>query len=243
MKKTATLFFIIVLLAAGCDDYPSREDIPIIIEDAVADYDGNHYDAVHIGNKVWMAENLRTTHYADGIEIPAGNGAISDSIPYRYAPDSNANNVEKYGYLYNWPAVMHGAGGADANPSGVQGICPDGWHVPSCSEWNDLIVSVDRKCYRDDKTNGIAKSLASKEGWNATTTAGRPGYEQYTNNKTGFNAYPAGCVIHEAFGHGAFFWTTVKGHHFCINNNDNNVHHQAGGETGEDGYLVRCVKD
>ena len=72
-------------------------DTPEIIHNAVTDIDGNHYDAVKIGDQVWMAENLRTTHYADGTVIPAGGDNFSDTDPYFY----------DNGCFYNWPAAMH----------------------------------------------------------------------------------------------------------------------------------------
>lgn len=88
----------------GRTQYPSTADV---IRNAVQDVDGNSYDAVRIGDQVWMATNLKTTHYADGTEIPQGT-TISDTTAYRYCPSNNPQTVDKYGYLYNWPAVMHG---------------------------------------------------------------------------------------------------------------------------------------
>ena len=103
----------------------------------VTDYDGNVYQTVQIGNQCWMKENLRTTHYADGTTIPLGT-STSTTTSYRYNPNNDANNVPTYGYLYNWTAVMNGAGSSIATPSGVQGVCPTGWHVPSDAEWTQL---------------------------------------------------------------------------------------------------------
>ena len=102
----------------------------------VTDIDNNTYTTVQIGTQCWMRENLRTTRYADGTSIPMGNSISETSC--RYAPDDNKSKVTKYGYLYNWPAMMHGSRSSDSNPSGVQGICPDGWHVPSDAEWTQL---------------------------------------------------------------------------------------------------------
>ena len=158
MKRTMKLMIMAVFAAAlcmtACDsenggengggssnhEYPATANV---IRNAVKDIDGNKYDAVQIGDQVWMAENLRTTRYADGTSIPLGE-LESEETPYRYAPgtyqsnEENIINVSAYGYLYNWAAVMHGASSSDANPSGVQGICPRGWHVPSDAEWTQL---------------------------------------------------------------------------------------------------------
>ena len=90
-----------------------------VIPNGVTDADGNQYNTVVLGNQVWMAENLRTTHYADGTTIPEGEygyGHTSDTDPYWYAP-ADGYNVSQHGYLYNWPAVMHGAESSTANPS------------------------------------------------------------------------------------------------------------------------------
>ena len=102
-----------------------------IVQNAVMDTDGNSYDAVWIGGQLWMRENLRTTHYADGAAIPAGESGSSDTEPLYYDYSSSDIPLAERGYLYNWPAVMHGAAPSNTNPSGVQGICPSGWHVPS----------------------------------------------------------------------------------------------------------------
>ncbi|MBO6050677.1 MAG: T9SS type A sorting domain-containing protein [Bacteroidales bacterium] len=65
---------------------------------AVTDIDNNTYNTVLIGNQCWMKENLRTTRYANGVNIPMGSSSTySNTDPYRYNPDDNANNVPTYG--------------------------------------------------------------------------------------------------------------------------------------------------
>lgn len=99
--------------------------------EGVTDYDGHQYKTVKIGDQCWMAENLKSTHYADG-------SAITEQWAY--------NNDEAYAYtygrLYTWAAIMHGAASSNSNPSGVQGICPNGWHVPSDAEWQELEMTL-----------------------------------------------------------------------------------------------------
>ena len=92
----------------------------------VTDIDGNVYQTVIIGDQEWMAENLRTTRDADGNDIT------------RYCYVNNTENCNLYGGLYTWHTVMNGQSSSSINPSGVQGICPTGWYVPSHHEWTQL---------------------------------------------------------------------------------------------------------
>ena len=104
----------------------------------VTDYDGNVYQTVQIGLQCWMAENLRTTHFADGTFIPMGVvGDESNFTYYRYYPNGDSTIVNVYGYHYNWKTAMHGAGSSNSNPSNQQGVCPSGWHLPSRAEWQE----------------------------------------------------------------------------------------------------------
>ena len=202
---------------SSTQEYPSTADV---IRNAVKDIDGNKYDAVKIGNQVWMASNLRTTRYADGLSIPLGE-KTSYTEPYRYAPgtsqsnDENMVNVPAYGYLYNWSAVMHRAETSDANPSGVQGICPNGWHVPSDAEWKELTeyMKTRPEYTYDGYSNNIAKALAATWGWESSSAPEDVGHEQSTtNNATGFSAPPAGIYDgrYDSFGYNAFFLSSTE---------------------------------
>lgn len=171
----------------------------------VTDYDGNVYHTVQIGNQCWMKENLRTTHYSDGTFISLGGNSSSYTIAYRYCPNNSSSNVATYGYLYNRKAVMRIAPSSSANPSGVQGICPVGWHVPSDAEWTQLTDYVSNHYFCGGDSLWIAKSLAATTGWNESTYEGacRVGTAQSTNNATGFTAFPAGSYG-SSTGYGSF---------------------------------------
>lgn len=179
----------------------------------VTDYDNNTYNTVQIGSQCWMKENLRTTRYADGTTIPMGN-TYSYDVAYRYYPNGNSSNVSTYGYLYNWPAVMHNSSGSSASPSGVQGICPTGWHVPSVAEWTQLTdyVSCQSQYVCGSNNINIAKALASTTGWNSDNTTCAVGNNPSTNNATGFSAVPAGYYYgyFDDFGNGAYFWSATQ---------------------------------
>ena len=186
----------------------------------VVDFDGNVYNVVQIGSQCWMKENLRTTHYADGTVIEATVSALSDSVAYYYYPDNRYYNQTDYGLLYNWKALMRNASFSNAYPSGVQGICPNGWHVPSKTEWDQLINYV--KSQEDFSCNGnlnnYLKALASTTGWSSNTTVCTPGNDITANNASGFSAMPAGRTYPDGnsssysnFGVRAFYWTTTIG--------------------------------
>lgn len=96
----------------------------------VTDYDGNVYDTVNIGTQVWMKQNLKVTHYNNGVEIPNITDlstwtTLTTGARCYYNNDSSAND-SVYGTLYNWYAVKD-----------VNHLCPTGWHVSTYLEWQD----------------------------------------------------------------------------------------------------------
>lgn len=155
--------------------------------------DGNTYATVTIGTQTWMAENLR---YEGNTTL---SYSTSTSEKYRTYPNGFLSNVEQYGYLYNWPAIMNGAEPSSTSPSGIQGICPDGWHVPSYGEWSRLNNTL------GGRYNDAGSKLAGEADlWdNGLLTSSR------YFGETGFNALPAGMSYGTGFGHKANFWCTT----------------------------------
>ena len=216
----------------------------------VTDYDNNTYNTVQLGNQCWMKENLRTTHYANGTSIPLGTNA-STTTAYRYNPNDDANNVPTCGYLYNWPAVMHGSSSSTTNPSGVQGICPTGWHVPSDAEWTQLTnyVGSQTQYQCNNSSDNIAKALASTTGWNSSTETCAVGNNPSTNNATGFSALPAGGYLYGyygVFGIYADFWSATEGNDYDAYGRNLNYYGAdvyRGSGSKYYGFSVRCVRD
>lgn len=179
----------------------------------VFDYDGNVYNTVQIGAQCWMKENVRATHFADGTPIPIAT-TNSTTNAYCCYPNNDASTVPTYGLLYNWPAVMQ----MDFNSgeSDIQGICPDGWHVPCEQEWYTLLYYMmgqsDLQC--DNQSDNIGKALASTSGWQSCGSNCTVGNDLSTNNASGFSAMPAGSYDgyydNENFGYKAFFWSSSK---------------------------------
>jgi len=217
----------------------------------VADFDGNQYNTIQLGNQCWMKENLRTAHYSNGVPIPIGSSA-NYTYGYRYYPNNQSVNVQTYGLLYNWTAVMNGASSSNSTPSGVQGICPNGWHLPSESEWGDLLnylVSVEgASC--NNNNNYLAKALASTTEWVSSTVSCAVGNESWSNNVSGFSARPAGSYngIYNAFASSAYFWSStevdnVNAYQFSLFSNSAEVNVPTTGYGKNNAMSVRCVLD
>ncbi len=228
----------------------------------VTDFDGNVYNTTKIGNQEWMAENLKVTSYSNGMSIPLklvnsewSNLWLTSTDAYCYL---NNDSNSKYGALYTWSAAMGRdvAAASNANPSGVQGICPNGWHLPSESEWNQLQNYLIGDGYNYDGStygNKIAKSLSSTSLWYSYSVMGSVGNDVKTNNKTGFTALPGG---YRSDWNGSFyssrqlgFWLTATEntypgyfHAFEIKNSRVYLRKQLY-ESKIKGGSVRCVKD
>ena len=155
-----------------------RDVKPVVELDSLLDErDGQVYKTVKIGTQVWMAENL---NYADSVLTPS---LVKKSWCYGKSLDSCA----KYGRLYSWAAAIDsvaltengltcGYGEECDLPEKIQGICPEGWHLPSSSEFITLI----------NYAGGLLSvtSLISKEGWD----------EMSGTDDFGFSALPGGGV-------------------------------------------------
>lgn len=135
-----------------------RDSALYIMKDCgkVRDNDGNTYNTVQIGEQCWMAENLRTNSYSDGKKISKD-------------PDFS----EKTGRTYAWAQVMGKEQPSNNNPSGVQGICPTGWHIPSETEWKQL------RTYVYDNISSSPLAFLARTNY----------VDDPEKNKTGFNGY------------------------------------------------------
>ena len=172
---------------------PVVDNTQTYFENAVQDYDGNWYDAVILGDQVWMAENLKTTHYADGTAITQGTTSTTSlSTSYYAYPYNDESYVETRGLLYNGYAVTLGST-STSSPSNVKGIAPTGWHVPSKAEYLQLVnyLKSDAKYWADGQTNTyIAKAMASTNYWDSSNIAYSVGNDLSKNNASKFNLVP-----------------------------------------------------
>jgi uncharacterized protein (TIGR02145 family) len=193
------------------------------------------YKTIKICSQIWMAENLN--YNAPGSRCGEGNGLLTDK---------NTEICNIYGRLYEWQVAMgyYTSGpGSSAVPSGLRGICPTGWHIPSDAEWDILIhyVSFDWANMTTDGTAGT-KLKANSDLWD--TNAGTDTY--------GFSALPGGNGFGNANpGLGIFggWWsTTISSYPYSdyrygrsVSNSSEDVSRFTRAPTNL--YSVRCVRD
>ena len=203
--------------------------------------DSQIYQYKTIGTQVWMTENLA---YLPSVVGP-GTGSNSTAYYYVYGYDGTdvdaakaTSNYTTYGVLYNWPAAMSGAASSSADPSGVQGICPTGWHLPSDAEWTTLTTYLG-----GESVAGGKMKEAGESHWTSPNTG--------ATNESGFTALPGG---YRYFYDGTFFNIGSHGHWWSsaqystgsawgrrLSYNSSNVLWSF--YTKEDGFSVRCIKD
>ena len=210
--------------------------------DMLTDYDGNTYSTIKIGNQWWMAENLKVTHYTDGTEILLEEnstdwnnlGYLGNALCYY---DNSALNKSLYGTLYTWVAAMNGESSSDTKPSGVQGVCPTNWHLPSEQEWLELTDFMGGA----DIAGGKMKTSGTM-AWSSPNAG--------ATNENGFTALPAG---HRSF-YGTFYrlgintdyWSTSEANasearYIFLSHLNSVVFYEENYKNY--GFSIRCVKD
>ena len=159
-------------------------------------YNGDTYNTIRIGSQTWMVENLKTTKYNDGTDIPLETDSATWAnlaTPGYCWYNNDIANKEKYGALYNWYVV---------NPANSKKIAPTGWSVPSDNDWTILENYLVANGYNWDGTttgNKIAKAMAAKTDWVTNSNSGAIGNDLSLNNRSGFSALPGG-VRDQSFG-------------------------------------------
>ncbi len=207
----------------------------IVFGEEISDVDGNIYQTVIISTQQWMAQNLMTTKYNNGTQIPH---IITDTgwrkhrahaycwfnNNYSYASDNH------YGAMYNWFAVETGK------------LCPTGWHVPSNAEWDEL----ENYIYNEfNQNSSVGTYLKSEYGWDHDNVV------PFGNNYYGFSALAAGernsgsgyFGLEHQFGK---WWSSTKENGFKSWNSGLGYWSSGlyrGYANQSSGYSVRCIKD
>ena len=152
----------------------------------VSDYEGNEYKTVIIGTQCWMAEDIRSTKYADGTALNGNATTATTSMNagrYYYAIH---DELIGDAVLYHWSAAANRSSANQDQTARIQGICPNGWHLPSYREWAVMFKVVDpdfvpgteylTSASDVNSNNKLAVKLADPNGyWNSWSNTGTGG--------------------------------------------------------------------
>ena len=194
---------------------------------------GKEFKEVKIGNQIWMSENLNVDKFRNGDPIPEAKTpedwgkAGDEQQPVWCYYDNDPSNGKIYGKLYNWYAV-----------NDPRGLAPEGWHIPSEKEFQELISFLG--------TSNAGEKMKSTDYW-------IPPHDIATN-ESGFTALPGGfrdSQIYDSKGYYGFWWSSSNeyqsagyfkgqswslhmGYTKSVNINSTPNHY---------GMSVRCIKD
>lgn len=181
----------------------------------VVDTDSNIYETVKIGNQCWMKDNLKVS------TSPKGNVINRKCFNY---------NCKDNGGLYDWRTAMD-----NSTIEGVQGICPNGWHIPKDSEWHDL------ENYLKD---GESSCASNRIGWDCD----KAGAKLKSGGASGFEGLLAGGG--DQFGYGyngsqGYFWSSTEKRdqawYRILDVENSRIARNAYNKAAS--YSIRCLKD
>ena len=209
----------------------------------VTDIDGNIYETVQIGDQLWMAENLKVSRYRNGNDITTGLEAfewIGANAGAYSVYDNDSYNAEVYGNLYNWYA-------ADDD----RGICPDGWHVPSDTEFMELEMFLGMSESEANSTGSRGINEGSKLSGRADLWNSGSLEENIEFGTSGFTGLPAGNrdyynAHYNSMGFFGAFWSSTELNSLTAWNRELEYHASVVyrfNATKQFGFSIRCLKD
>jgi uncharacterized protein (TIGR02145 family) len=158
----------------------------------LTDIEGNSYRSIIIGSQTWMVDNLTTTKFNDGTDIPLVKDAVlwdNLSSPAICWQNNDPARKVTYGVLYNWYTVSTGK------------LCPKGWHVPDDREWDEMVNFLG-----GDNVAGGKLKEADFSHWRSPNSE--------ASDVTHFRALPGGerfdgpYALFEGLGSSGSWWTT-----------------------------------
>jgi uncharacterized protein (TIGR02145 family) len=184
-------------------------------------YAGKTYNTVLIGSQCWLKENLDI-----GTRINGSLDQTNNSTIEKYCYNDDPANCTTYGGLYQWDEAMQ-----YVTNDGSQGICPNGWHIPTLAEFQTLSTEV-------GGDGNALKEIGQGTGGGAGT------------NTSGFSALLAGFRWNDGafynLGIHAYFWSSLEGsgtgaYFLALLNSDSSIVPNINNKIF--GCSVRCVKD
>jgi uncharacterized protein (TIGR02145 family) len=206
-------------------------------------------EGVKIGEQCWLKKNLDVEHNEGkgeswcygGTDYSTGTGVTITA----------EEGCAKYGRLYDWAAAMNlpsecnSISCADQIDEPHQGICPEGFHIPTNAEWDALYRAVDGDdgTYSPYGSPTAGSKLKSASGW-------RPYEGISSTDEFGFSALPGGDRYHsggfnEAGSTGYWWSATERDASYAYSRDMHYIRDNASwyGNNKGNGFSVRCVKD
>jgi len=238
--------YLVKMIAADVLIYPIAFGQPCPGTPTVTDIDGNVYQTVLIGSQCWMAENMKVTSYNNGAIIPnvkEPNEWLNLLTGAYVWYDNDPSWRDPYGALYNWFAVV------DEN-----GLCPEGWHIPSHNEWTELTNFIGGTGAPHANELKSCRQVSSPLGGECNTSE-HPRWDDSNNSvfgtdDYGFSALPGGYRVglgqfNLLGGYGAWwssteysYWFSWGRSMFWDTENVGNFY-----DYKQVGRSVRCLKD
>ena len=230
LKTRISLIFVIasfLVLAVSCKK--KEGDNP----ETVTDIDGNVYHIVTIGTQVWFDENLKTTKYSDGTDIPyVTDAATWDglSTPAYCWQDNDISNKTTYGALYNWYVVN------------TAKLCPTGWHVATDDDWTALVNFVGGAAVAGGKLKSTRTAPDAHPRWDSPNTGA---IDEYNFKALPEGGRSSGGEFTTKGKYGTWWssneWTPTGAYLRDMYADRSDVF--KGGSNKEHGFSVRCIKD
>ena len=197
--------------------------------------DGQIYKVVKIGQQWWMQENLNI-----GAQINSPMEAANNNIIEKYCYDDLESNCDLYGGLYQWNEMMDYNPSDDGNHGITRGVCPARWHLPTDSEWTELVDFLGGEFI----AGGKLKETGTTQWYSPNTGA---------TNESGFSALPAGCHYvsgQPPLGYYTYFWSSTISnggrawdHRLSYSSSGVMQSDEATPGVYEDVFSVRCLRD
>jgi uncharacterized protein (TIGR02145 family) len=196
----------------------------------VVNYEGKIYNTVQIGDQCWFRENLNV-----GTRINSDVMQTNDQQIEKYCYDNLESNCDTYGGLYQWDEMMDYSG-----ESGARGICPEGWHIPTDSDFDVLAQALGGYAIAGSKMKACSDWFIVEYLINT--------------NESGFTGLPAGrwsqfqhqyMSLYQEAG----FWTSDHDSHggryryLIAGENDLDGAEQGVWSYKDSGMSVRCIKN
>lgn len=193
--------------------------------------DPDPYETVKIGSQCWIRRNLNIGAYFENVNNQSNqtdNGQIE-----KYCYENDLSNCEKYGGLYQWDEMMN-----YTTEEGDQGICPNGWHIPTIAEWNTLVNFLGGPNLANEKLKSCT------DDWEYSYTV--------NSNESGFTALPSGLRTYyspfDLINKTGPFWSSSSGSNSTVKellftNYGSSLSINGGGLPIKTGASVRCLRN